>query len=546
MLRASDETIVARVGTEPAMIPARLLAAVPTIGAMLLVLGLSTAHASRAPVLLKLDVDSAQLDADELRTAIRRELDCELVSDGAVLHDGELVIALVAASKVSVSFRATRDKEPLTRVVSLPAGKAQRTQWIAWLVGNLARDEAEDWLAAQPHEQPRDTQPSSGSEPTRASVSETGAATEPNSVAKSPIATVSNGVSARPSTENQPALTRTTLNLSVWYKWLQLRPSSAESRFTIHLGAGYGRVGAIRGVGFDGLHHRVDHELQGVGSSLIWTRVPQTQGLAWSAGVITASGRLRGVDLAWVFAYRDALHGNGLGNAGPSPGTNIDTNLDVIGMQLGGFGAWSHGSFTGVQAAGLFTNHRGAMRGVQAALAANVNNDLDGVQIAAMNAAGNVHGLQIGLVNYARRVDGIAVGLINISDNVRAQVLPWVERSYHENIGIRYAYEVLTFGYSGGYDATNDRTRFLLSLGAIFPRRRVAFVPSLNVGFFVQKANAQAVATRGHENDVRFALEWEIVPKVFGVMGGPTLALQSAGEGRMTLVPRWFIGLTLL
>jgi hypothetical protein len=489
--------------------------------------------------LLELGVDSTVFDVGELSAAIGKELDCPIVTDLAIPHGGELSITSIDGSRVSVTYRTTRAHEPLTRVVSLPRRKEERTQWVAWLVGNLARDEAADWLLDHAPENP------STKEVGRDAASGTAtASTKPTEPPPSQSATAQTAQPLVPSASNgnQPTLTRRTFNLSIWYRWLQLRPSSAETRFTLHVGVGYGRVGAIRGIGFDLLHHRIDHELQGVGSSLIWTRAPQTRGLAWSAGVVTAGGRLRGMDLAWIFAYRDGSNSINQDKFA----TTLSEDVDIMGVQAGGIGSWSRGSFIGAQGAGVFTKHKGSLRGVQASLAANVSDEIVGAQISATNWANDVRGLQFGFVNHARHVDGVAVGLINISDNVRVQVQPWAERTYHENLGLRYAYEVLTFGYSVGYDANNERTRFLFGLGAIFPLSPVAFAPSVNVGFYGQKPHDGNPRTSGHENDLRFAVEWELVPRLLGIMGGPALALQSDAENHMRWVPRWFAGLTLL
>jgi hypothetical protein len=330
------------------------------------------------------------------------------------------------------------------------------------------------------------------------------------------------------------------LNLAVWHKWLELHPNSESLRFNLHLGLGYGRVGAIRGVGFDLIHHRNDGEARGVVGAFGWTRVRRTNGLAWSAGVVTAQGELRGVDFAWLLAVRDAdTTQNQLGVE------RSRLNAHIIGAQFGGLAAWSQGTMVGAQGAVLFAKHLDSLRGVQLSAFANVGEGVEGAQISTVNLAQDVRGVQFGVVNVARRVDGVAIGLVNISHNVRTQALIWSERNYYENLGLRYVYKPLTFGYCAGHDSANDRFRFMLGFGVRFGRGRFALAPSVEVGFTVDRTSQRTWTGRGHENDLRLSFEWEAVPRLLGIMAGPALALRSEGQGDLKFVPRWFVGLTL-
>ena len=237
----------------------------------------------------------------------------------------------------------------------------------------------------------------------------------------------------------EPELHYYPFNLALWHRVLEWHRDSESSRFALHLGLGYGRVGAVRGFGFDVLHHRSDVETRGASGSLGWTRVSRTQGVAWSFGVVTAERNLNGVDFAGLVALREG---------------------DVWGAQVAGLASIESGSLTGAQTAALFTKHDGPLRGVQFAYGANSADTVEGVQFAAVNVANDVHGVQFGLVNVAHRVDGVAIGLVNISDNVRTQAELWSERNYLENVGVRYLYSPLTFGISTGYDSLDNRVRF--------------------------------------------------------------------------------------
>lgn|GEM_PF-3355744 len=538
---ARMQTIVQSQGTERAMTIERLLLCMAAIGAT--ALRLVTARAENRPILLELNVESAILDEVALSEAIRRELDRPLVSSPEAEHAGEVSIRSLEGFRISVTYRRSREQPPLVRIVSLPRVEAQRTQWIAWLVGNLARDEAADWLeqhgAADPGESSGATSESAPDGDAVRPSEPTDADPKPPAPTPAPVPPVSppaGRIRAPTDDPEPPGLEHKAFNLSLWYKWLQLHPDSASLRFAVHLGAGYGRVGSIRGLGFDVLHHRVDRDVRGAVGAFIWTRAPRTYGLAWSAGVITAEGRLRGTDFAWIFSYRDAVRG------GPAP---RDGASDVIGAQFGGIGAWNRGSFAGAQGAGVFTKQQGLLRGIQMSFAANVSEAVHGVQIAAVNVAGEVRGVQFGLVNYARRVNGIAIGLVNVSQDVRVQALAWAERDYSVNLGVRYVYRPLTFGYSLGNDPARHRNRIMFGIGARFERNRFAVTPSVNVGFFADNPEKNPTAEKGPENDARVSLEWEVVPRLLGFSAGPALAMQSDRDMRWKIVPRWFVGLNL-
>jgi hypothetical protein len=523
------------------------------------------ARGDTTPVLVEVSLSPQVVDAEALRAAIGKELDCPVVVDREVNHSGEIVIKAASPGQVAVTFVTPERMAPLRRVVALPQMPEHRVQLIAWLVGNMARNEAAEWLAAHEREKQAEQGISAATDSTNATTVEPKADAKPDNKPEEKVAadlTVGNAANKN-STNNDAtgkkaavepppaqageggagsssqALRFHGVNLALWHRVLELHRDSETSRFALHLGLGYGRVGAIRGFGFDLLHHRVDTEVQGAATSLGWTRVGRTQGLAWSFGVVTAEHDLRGLDYAGLVSYREgAIAGvQGAGLAVYSTG-------DVLGAQLAGVFAWTEGNITGVQGAFIFTRQDGLLRGLQASFVANLADDVTGMQLGAINVAKDVHGIQVGLINVAQSVDGMAIGIVNIAHNVRTQALGWVERNYGQNIGVRYDYSPMTFGVSSGYDAADDRERFLFGLGARFPYKRFAFAPSLDVGFVIDKARANPVA-RGHENDVRLAVEWEIVPKIIGIFAGPALALRSDASDKLQPLPRWFAGLTL-
>jgi hypothetical protein len=532
----ANESVPSVQGTEATMAHHRQWMIVACTGIALSWLG--SAQADTTPILIELSVDPALINEAALSQTISLELDCPVVSDREANHAGELTIKTLPRKQVSVTFKATDNQAPLVRIVALPDVPEQRAQWIAWLVGNLARNEAAEWLVNHQREKAEEAsrQAEAQTEPGQAIATEVKSIDEKPSRPQAPLP-VPIPVEGD---EAQPNLTQHLVNLAVWHQRLELYPNSESLRFNLHLGLGYGRVGAIRGFGFDLIHHRNDVEAQGMVGAIGWTRVRRTNGLAWSVGVVTAEGELRGLDFAWLLAVRDA------NNARHQLGTEGSIrNVDIVGAQLGGLGAWSQGTMVGAQGAGLFAKHSGPLRGAQLSGIANVGEGVEGVQISAVNLAQDIRGVQLGIVNVARHVDGVAIGLVNISDNVRTQALAWAERNYHENLGIRYVYRPLTFGYCAGYDSANNRARFMLGVGARLGHGRFALAPSVEGGFTVDRGNQRKWTGRGHENDLRVSFEWELVPRLIGIMAGPALALRSEADGKLKFVPRWFVGLTL-
>jgi hypothetical protein len=496
------------------------------------------ARGESTPVLVEMSVGPAVLDEAALREAIALELDCPVVTNRSASHSGEILIKSLSREQVSVTFVPVDNRPPLKRSLALPQTPERRVQLIAWLVGNLARNEAADWLANHQREKLSElaknaaaTPESSGPNAPKPVAPGDTAAQQPDAGAPSNLP-VGNAANKRADTsdkhasgEHNPplALTFHSFNLALWHRLLELHPDSETSRFALHLGLGYGRVGAIRGVGFDLLHHRSEVAVRGMVGSFGWTRAARTQGVAWSFGVVTAEQPLTGVDLAGLFAVREG---------------------DISGAQIAGFASIASGTLEGVQAAAVFAKHAGTLRGAELSYGVNWANAVDGVQFGTVNVAGDVRGVQFGLVNVAHRVDGIAIGLINVADNIRTQAELWSERNYLENVGVRYVVSPLTFGVSSGYDSVHNRVRFLAGLGVRFTYKQIAFAPSVDVGFVMDQVRDNAVV-RGHENDLRLAFEWQLVPKVLAITAGPALALRSDSGPAKQLWPRWFAGVTV-
>ena len=108
--------------------------------------------AEQSPVWVDVTVNQELLDAGALREAIGKELDCAVVVNREAAHSGEIVIKPLASGQPSVAFLPPDCLAPLQRVVTLPRTRENRVQLIAWLVGNMARNEAAEWLADRQRE----------------------------------------------------------------------------------------------------------------------------------------------------------------------------------------------------------------------------------------------------------------------------------------------------------------------------------------------------------------------------------------------------------
>ena len=128
----------------------RRVSTLAMVAALLMLTG--AARGETTPVLVELSVGSDVVDEASLRAAIGRELECPVVVNRAVNHAGEVRVKSLPSGQVSVTFVPADDRAALKRVLRLPQTPEHRVQLIAWLVGNLARNEAAEWLAKHQRE----------------------------------------------------------------------------------------------------------------------------------------------------------------------------------------------------------------------------------------------------------------------------------------------------------------------------------------------------------------------------------------------------------
>jgi len=112
--------------------------------------------AAGAPLLVVVEAPPA-LDADAaaIRRAIAAELRSATVAPTQIVPEGgdRVLIVALEHDRITMSLRAS-DASPVVRVVPLPTDHGARLRAIAWLAGNLARDQVSPILAEPPPEPP--------------------------------------------------------------------------------------------------------------------------------------------------------------------------------------------------------------------------------------------------------------------------------------------------------------------------------------------------------------------------------------------------------
>ena len=112
------------------------------------------AHAAEGPLLVVVEAPPA-LDADaaEIRKAIGAELHARTIAPMSTPAEapGRALIVAFDRDRIAMSLRAN-DGTTVARVIPAPAEHAARLRAIAWLAGNLARDQVSPILAEGPAE----------------------------------------------------------------------------------------------------------------------------------------------------------------------------------------------------------------------------------------------------------------------------------------------------------------------------------------------------------------------------------------------------------
>ena len=164
------------------------------------------AYAAEGPLLIVVEAPPA-LDADaaEIRRAIGAELRSETVAPmrTTAAPPGRALIVALDRERIAMSLR-TSDGAPVGRVIPAPAEHAARLRAIAWLAGNLARDQVTPILADTPADTtPLATIPSIAPDPTTAPPPVSRPPTEPPSLGEAPATIEAHVTTSKPSSPSR-------------------------------------------------------------------------------------------------------------------------------------------------------------------------------------------------------------------------------------------------------------------------------------------------------------------------------------------------------
>jgi hypothetical protein len=348
--------------------------------------------------------------------------------------------------------------------VDLPKDEARSLETLAYLVGNLARDEASELLAEiapAPGEGANDVPPPPPPPPAApAEPKPAPSAAAPKPAPPPPAPAVPKLLESK----------RFAANVSLYYP-LTARPHTEQWRLNLELGVAYSRVGAINGAAFNLGYLRVDRALDGFGGSLFWTRTGDVRGIAGSWLVAEGYGRLKGIGFATLVNHRE-------GNVeGLQASLLVATGGDVLGIEgapLVVVGRDIQG-FQGSAGVSVGRDVQGAQLGL-----VDVARDVRGVELGIVDAARDVQGAQLGFVNVGRRVNGLQLGLVNISDEIHGGALGLVNVAgngrFQPVVWFSGPHAVLNAGYKSitgltytqaglGYDTANDTYRWEAGAG---------------------------------------------------------------------------------
>ncbi|HXJ19280.1 MAG TPA: hypothetical protein VMT03_03535 [Polyangia bacterium] len=304
---------------------------------LLLARPLFAAPAPPVPLAVAVRSDSSDVSAEVVRRAIESELQTWVVSvDPAApvpAYAPRLAVEIsVARADLTMRYDGP-GRRPLVRVIPLPAGGDAVIRHIAWLAGDLVRDQASDLLAPPVATAPPPLAPAPAPAP-------------PPPASTSPTADASLTVQAQPVHVHR---TYQPVTVSLLFP-IASNPEDPDVRTHLSANLLYGRVGTL------------DHGLQlGLGNHV--------------------SGDASGMQAGIV---------NGVGGNvdGAQVGTVNHAGGQVTGLQVGLVN--SAGDVRGVQA-GLVNVGRN-VQGVQLGLV-NVSDDIEGVPIGLINvsASGGIH-----------------------------------------------------------------------------------------------------------------------------------------------------------
>jgi hypothetical protein len=530
------------------------------------------------PVVIQ--VGSSELDGAGIEGALRRELGVPLSFDPLAKERLEIVIT---GRRAHVTYYRL-DGEPVTRSVDLPRDDQRAFETVAFLAGNLARDEAAELLKQLAPPEEDATEP-----PPPAPPPEAAPAPPPKDEKAKPPRARKPGELVEP---NPFAW-----NISVWFPGVTLLADTEKRRMSLELGVAYSRIGGLRGAAFSLGYLGIDEPSEGYAFGLFWNRAGPFTGVQSSLFVNEGRGALTGIDAAGLVSFRagDSFGAQGAGLyvqshavAGAQGAGLVASAQSLRGFQLGGVGSYSAGDVTGVQLSGTTAIARGDLEGMQvsglfgytrdlrgaavdglvgvsrdvtglelAGLSSvgrdvrgaqlsglfNLARDLRGLQLGTVNVARRVKGLQLGVVNVASEVDGGAIGVVNVSKNGKIQPTVWYSGpGTWLNAGVKFVTGYTYTKLGAGWDGGGDHVRYQGNAGLHLPIAR----GYVETGPGVAKVHLAKDLWPTTREEARYEafVGWEVVRYVTPFAGGG-VSYRLSGEGTK-LLGEYFVGVSIL
>jgi hypothetical protein len=415
-------------------------------------------------LLVGLDLGDSGLDRDLVRAAIEHELRLPVAirpgPGGAAQGQASLDVRVVAQRRATVSHDDGHGRT-VSRTVDLPEEPARAVEVIALLAGNVARNEAEELLAALV---PPPAPPGPAASPPKPAAPEAApaapeAAKAPGAVRRGvpPAAVAPPGAQA-----DDLELARQPFNLSLWHP-VALVPDSEQKRMRFDLALGYGRSGELHGFALAVGHERVDRRTEGFLGAALWTHAGgPVVGAELAGAVATAKSDLRGASAAGAVAWRE-------GDVEGAQGAGALTFArDVEGAAVAGAVAVTR-DVRGAQVGGGLATARD-VHGVQVAGGVSVARDVEGLQAAGgVSVARKVRGVQIAAVNVADEIDGAAIGVVSVAGNGRIQPTVWFANTSGAAVAVKFVAGYFYSNLGASLETDGNHGAPLLGMGPHFP-----------------------------------------------------------------------------
>jgi hypothetical protein len=491
---------------------------------------------------VRLDLVNAGLEAEAVRQAIEVELGVpvRLVQDGESGVDPALTVR-TGARRRALAVAVSASGERLERAIDLPGDRTQAVESIAWLAGNLARDQAAELIAAlrvEP-EPPAPTPDPGASDEAERSARPPAPVPAPERKAVPERAGSERPPDAGAAKDDRrfPFDRRRPVNLTLVHP-LTLLAGADQRTVLLELGLVYSLVGAIEGAGINPGWLRTRGTVKGVAASLVFTQTGPVEGVSASVGA-TSLERVRGAELA----VGAALASGDIQGAQAAVGASVAGGA-IRGVQLAVGASVAGRSVEGMQAA-LGANLSGeSLRGVQVSAGLNVARDVAGAQLGVVNVGKNVRGLQLGVINVADELDGLSIGLINVARSTRLQALAWANSEGDANLALKIVSPYVYSQLGSGYRFDGDAGSVEVGLGPHFDLGPFYVEPGLHYSHGLgQTSTSDGSLTRWRDFIYRAAVGWEPLRGV-GLFAGAGLR-HPIDEPDPGLSSTYFAGISL-